>query len=337
MSAGTLLVLSTSEVAELVRGEEALLMDVVAAAYRAHGRGDSVLPHSSFVRLPGGSDRIIALPAYLGGEFRVTGLKWIASFPGNVARGIERASGLVVLSSLVTGRPEAVVEASLISAKRTAASAAVAAGVLHRGTPPTVVGVLGCGTINLETLAFLRFMWPSVRRVVACDLSRRRADLFVARAARTLGEALDFRVAEDWRTLVRQVELLSIATTAMTPYVDGFGAEIPGTVLHLSLRDLAPTVMLAADNVVDDVDHVCRAETSLHLAERLVGDRSFIRCTLADELAGTTAAGALRYGRPTIFSPFGLGVLDIAVAKLVCERAEARGLGTRIPFAAEAA
>src|SRR5437868_6296586 len=69
MSAGTLLVLSASEVAEMVRGEEPLLMDLVAEAYRTHGRGESAVPHSSFLRLPSSGDRMIALPAYLGGEF----------------------------------------------------------------------------------------------------------------------------------------------------------------------------------------------------------------------------------------------------------------------------
>jgi 2,3-diaminopropionate biosynthesis protein SbnB len=335
MSREGLLVLTAAEVSELVRDADAILMEIVAAAYRVHGCGDSVVPHSSFLRFPGGRDRIMALPAYLGGDFEVAGMKWIASFPGNLALGLERASGLVVLNSLATGRPKAVIEGSVISAKRTAASAAVAARALHRGDSPTAIGVLGCGTINFETLAFLLHVWPGVERVVVCDSRPPRAERFVARAREGFGRPW-FQVAADWRVLVATVDVLSIATTAMTPYLDELRGERLRTVLHLSLRDLAPTVVLAADNVVDDADHVCRAETSLHLAERLVGDRTFIRCALAEVLAGAVPAGHT-YGTPTIFSPFGLGILDIAVAKLVCERAEARGLGTWVPFAAAAA
>jgi ornithine cyclodeaminase len=331
----TLLVLTAAEVSALLREGEDVLMRVVEAAYAAHGRGDSVVPHSAFLRFPGGCDRIIALPAYLGGDFEVAGMKWIASFPGNVARGLERASGIVVLNSLTTGRPLAVVEGSIVSAMRTAASAAIAARALHRGEPPVAVGMLGCGAINFATLGFLLHLWPRIERVVVCDVSGDRAARFVARG-RARFARIAFAMVDDWRALAADGELVSIATTAMTPYLDDLGGGSIRTVLHLSLRDLAPTVVLAADNVVDDVDHVCRAETSLHLAERLVGDRSFIRGTLADVLAGVAPARPV-YGSPTIFSPFGLGILDIAVAKLVCDRAEARGWGTRIPFAAAAA
>lgn len=335
MTDPTLLVLTAAEVTEVLRGEEMLLMRLVESAYRTHGRGESVLPHSAFVRLPGGRNRIIALPAYLGGEFAVAGVKWIASFPGNVARGLERASGVVVLSSLTTGRPEAVVDAAIVSAKRTAASAAVAARVLLRGAAPATVGVLGCGTINFETLLFLLQVWPVVSRIEVCDVSATRAERFVTRCRRAFA-GIRVDAVSDWRALVAEVELLSIATTAVAPYLDRLDGGALRTVLHLSLRDIAPTVVLAANNVVDDVDHVCQAETSLHLAERLVGDRSFIRCALAD-LLSEAEPDPSTYGSPTIFSPFGLGILDIAVAKLVCDRAEARGLGTRIPFAAAAA
>lgn len=123
--------------------------------------------------------------------------------------------------------------------------------------------------------------------------------------------------------------LISYATTAIRPHVHNLSACRPGAVvLHLSLRDLAPEVILASDNIVDDPDHVCRAQTSLHLAEQASGGRHFIRCTLADILRGTEPPR--RNGMISIFSPFGLGILDIAVGHWAAQLARAARLGTPI-------
>ncbi len=85
-------------------------------------------------------------------------------------------------------------------------------------------------------------------------------------------------------------------------------------VLHVSLRDLAPEIVLASTNIVDDVEHCLKANTSPHLAEQLTGNRDFLDGTLHDVMLGKVR---LRSGRPVIFSPFGLGVLDLAVGKHV--------------------
>jgi ornithine cyclodeaminase len=93
-------------------------------------------------------------------------------------------------------------------------------------------------------------------------------------------------------------------------------------VLHVSLRDLAPEVLLASTNVVDDVEHCLKANTSPHLVEQLTGSRDFLLGTLDDVMAGRVSVPA---GRPVIFSPFGLGVLDLAVGKYVYDQVAAAG------------
>ena len=327
-----MLILGAEDVASLLAGREEEVMATVGQAYRAHGKGQSSLPQSTFLRFPGDdTSRIIALPAFLGDGFQVAGMKWIASFPRNLQHGMARASAVIVLNSCATGRPEAILEGSLISAQRTAGSAALAARTFLGGRAPAAVGFVGTGVINAEIARFLSVALPGIRRLSVLDLDADRAARFAADLrALPAWSGAEVSVAPSLDELLKESPLVSFATTAIRPHVASLSACAPGTViLHVSLRDLAPDAILGLDNVVDDVDHVCRAQTSVHLAEQLTGSRGFIRCTLAEILEGTAAARRDE-GAVTVFSPFGLGVLDIAVAKAVFERARAEGRGVRI-------
>ena len=159
-----------------LEGREEQVLEAVQKAYETHSRGASSLPHSSFLRFPDSDkDRIICLPAYLGDDYQLAGVKWIASMPDNVARGMERASAVMILNDRVTGRPTAVMEGSIISKQRTAASAALASKVLAP-REPEAIGFVGCGPINAAVAQFLAGTWPNVRRFMAFDLDPARAE-----------------------------------------------------------------------------------------------------------------------------------------------------------------
>jgi N-[(2S)-2-amino-2-carboxyethyl]-L-glutamate dehydrogenase len=330
MHDGDILILKGSEVNSLLAGRELELIQTVRMAYETHAQGASSLPHSTFLRFPNNQrDRIIALPAYLGGAWEVAGVKWVSSFPGNLEAGLDRASALVVLNSPRTGRPEAILEGSIISAKRTAASAALAGHCLRADGNADHLGMIGCGLINFEIARFLLAAAPQIGRLTIHDLDLARARQFERKCKEIFG-AVEVEIVEDIKTVLRTCDLISLATTAVTPHIDDLSDVPPGgVILHVSLRDLSPRVILSCDNVVDDVDHVCRAQTSVHLAEQLTGARDFIRCVLADILSGRAEARRDARGI-VVFSPFGLGILDLAVGKLVRDLALKQNQGTII-------
>jgi ornithine cyclodeaminase len=331
-----MLILGHREVRDLLAGREREVLQVVRNAYVLHDQGSSSLPHSTFLQLPrasgdpGPPNRIIALPAQLGGDRPTAGVKWVASFPGNLQQGLDRASAVMVLNSLETGRPEAFLEASMISAARTAASAALAAELL---VPPELaagrgIALIGGGVINLAILRYLHLVCPTRRAVVLHDRDPVRASAFARRCAEVV-PGMVVHLAGDLQSAVAAHDLISIATTAATPYLD-LTAALPGaTVLHVSLRDIVPQSILGNHNVTDDADHVCREGTSLHLAEQATGDRGFIDASLG-ELLRTGQRLARDPGRAAIFSPFGLGVLDLAVARLVADAAIRQDRGLHI-------
>lgn len=328
MQGRDILILRGEEVGSLLKGREPELIELVGRAYAAHGRGHSSLPHSSFLLFPHRQrDRIIALPAYLGEQFEVSGIKWISSFPDNIGQGIERASAVLILNSMNTGRPEVIMESSLVSAKRTAASAALAARTLHGTDAPSRIGFIGCGPINFQIAKFLLAIWPGVRSFAASDLMRSRAEQFSEECA-GLAPGLRTEVADSSESVLHDCPVVSFATTAAQPHISDLSiCPANATILHISLRDISPEAILESDNVVDDPDHVCKAGTSVYLAEQFVGHREFINATLAEVLTGEKPLRRDRQ-RPVVFSPFGLGVLDVAVGKLVTTLAAEAGVGT---------
>jgi N-[(2S)-2-amino-2-carboxyethyl]-L-glutamate dehydrogenase len=315
-------VLGHREVGRALAGRELDTIAVIRDAYQAYDQGRSVVPFSSFMRPAGSdSDRFIALPAMTE---TAAGLKWIASFPGNLRSGLPRASAVIVLNSPSTGYPVALLEGSLISAQRTAASAVLAALLLCRERV-TGVSLIGCGAINSEVLRFLAVACPGLTDVTLYDSdpgqARRCADACAAGVP-----AVAVRVAPDPAAALAEHRLVSIATTATRPHLDLRTCRPDSTLLHVSLRDIQPQDVLGCQNVVDDADHVCRERTSVFLAAQLHGSRDFIDASIG-QLARGGDGWRRAPGRTVIFSPFGLGALDVALAEIVLARAEKDNLG----------
>jgi N-[(2S)-2-amino-2-carboxyethyl]-L-glutamate dehydrogenase len=312
-------VISGAQVQQALQGREDQVMKLVEDTYRLHSAGDSVNPPSYFLRFPDRpSSRIIALPASIGGQVRVDGLKWISSFPDNVAAGIPRASAVLILNDHETGYPFACVESSIISATRTAASAALAADWLSRGRQrPMRVGFIGVGLIARYIHTFLAGTGWAFDEIGVHDLSAESEAGFRGYLEQSVTPNR-ITLHDDAETLIRSSDLVVFATVAGEPHVRDLSwfAHNP-LVLHVSLRDLAPEILLASTNIVDDVEHCLKANTSPHLAEQLTGSRNFLHGTLDDVMAGRVRVPA---DRPVVFSPFGLGVLDLAVGKYVYDQ-----------------
>ncbi|MYW92892.1 2,3-diaminopropionate biosynthesis protein SbnB [Amycolatopsis rubida] len=316
-------VVSGAQVHQVLDGAEKQLAELIEAAYRLHGQQATVNPPSYFLRFPDRpSARIIALPASVGGEVAVDGVKWISSFPENVRTGLPRASAVLILNDQATGYPLACMESSIISASRTAASAALAADWLsRRGERPRRLGFVGTGLIARYVHRFLLGTGWDFDETAVFDLSAEHAAGFRGYLEST--GASGIAVRESAEELIRGSDLIVFATVAGEPHVhDPAWFSHNPLVLNVSLRDLSTEVILASANVVDDVEHCLKANTSVHLAEQATGGRDFLDGTLFDVLTGALALDA---DRPLVFSPFGLGVLDLAVGKHVLDELRRRG------------
>ncbi|MDS1269609.1 2,3-diaminopropionate biosynthesis protein SbnB [Lipingzhangella sp. LS1_29] len=302
------------------------IVSIVRDTYLEHHCGRSANPGSSFLRFPEKPDaRIISLPSFLA-ERGVAGIKWVSSFPENISENLPRASAVLVLNDGTTGYPFACLEAAHISAARTAASAALAAEqILGRRSAERVLFV-GAGVLARTFADFLADLKWTLGAAEVYDLEPRYSQALSHHLGQL--EIPACPVTEVAPALAR-ADLVFLATTASCPWLTDPSLLRPGQcVLNVSLRDLAPDLLLSAGNVVDDVEHCLTANTSPHLAEQDVGHRDFIDGTIAGLLLGTLAP---RLDRPWIVSPFGLGVLDLAVGHHVYQIAVRDNQVTPVP------
>lgn len=238
------------------------ILKIVRDTYLQHSRGATVNPDSYFLRFPDNPGaRIIALPAHLGGEAPVSGLKWIASYPENVRQNLPRASAVLLLNDAETGYPFACLEASRISAARTAASAALAVETLAPDEAPRTVLFVGAGIIGRTVSDFLAARGLNVRECLVHDHVEAYAEKFAAYASDTHG--WQARAVSEIDDALATADLVVLATTAPAPWLADGQTLLPDQlILNLSLRDIHPTVMVKCHNIVDDIDHCLKAQTS---------------------------------------------------------------------------
>ncbi len=305
-------------------------IEIVAQTYLTHERGETVNPDSYFLRFPEQpANRIIALPAAIiasEGDQSVSGIKWIASYPDNIKSGIPRASAVLILNDPDTGYPYALLEGALISAVRTAASAVLGAWWLNgRNKRASRLSIIGGGVIARNILeTFFSDDW-SFDRVEIHDLN---ADS--AQALATFGEQLGLPdVQQVSLEQALSADVVVFATSAGEPYVNGKGTFRPGQiVLNISLRDIGAEIIEESYNYFDDITHCLKANTSPHLAEQKYGHRDFVTGTVAQLIRGDLQ---VTRDKPLIYSPFGMGILDLAIGRMIHDIAVNEGSAVAIP------
>lgn len=306
------------------------IIDIVRQGYLLHHERKTINSNSYFLRFDDKPEaHIIALPAAvrdLDGGLSVAGIKWIGSYPHNIDANLQRASAVVILNDYQTGYPFACLEASQISAARTAASAVLAARHLRGdGKRAASLGVIGAGVIARTILAYFKADGWQFADVRVHDQSAPHRDAFVRNVAETSPGPLRGVPLDD----ALEASIVVLATTAGTPWI---GADrllrADQLVLNVSLRDLAPAIILHSNNVLDDIDHCMKANTSPHLALQRYGHRDFINGTLAQIIEGEIH---LDENKPTIFSPFGLGLLDLCVAMFLYQQGVNSGRHLAVP------
>ncbi len=313
-------------------GTEALptIWDQVEEAFVTMEEGHSSVPLDAYLRSPdpGHFDRIIAKAGLVGAT---AGVKWIASAPSNLERGIPRANGVLILNDVVTGVAYAILDAVPVSNLRTAGVGLVFLRAFRRSFRRAVV--VGAGVHGREHCRQLLHgreigLFEELDEVFVYDP-------FAASRQRFCEEFPDVEPLDDPAKAFADDTLLLYCTNALEPHI---GAEnVRGkrrlSVVHTSLRDFLPEALGAFDHcVADSVEHVARAKTSVDLAIQ-AGQLQRQDCLALTRLLAAARQGAdppFADDENVILNPMGLVPTDLLVGEAIYRMARERGLGIEL-------
>ena len=160
------LYLSRADV-EKVNLEMPDIIELLEKAFIEKGNGKTEIPPKPGIH-PQPNALINAMLAYIPG-MQAAGIKWVSAFPGNAAQGLPYVSGLMILNDVKSGLPYALMDATWITAYRTAAATTLSARYLARPESSTA-GILACGVQGRSNLEALKVLFP-IRKVYAYDLN----------------------------------------------------------------------------------------------------------------------------------------------------------------------
>lgn len=323
-----MIVLSHADVEALLSMKEAIA--VVAGVMPQVSAGKAELPLRSVIPVSGGN-RMGIMPGALA-DPACYGVKLVSLFPGNPAKGLSSHRGAMVLFEAETGEATAMMDASLLTAIRTAAASGVATRALAREDCETLA-IIGYGEQaehHLDAMAEVR----PIRRVTVAGRSADKAAAFCERAAARHG-GLSFSSTTDMEAAVRDADIVCTVTASPVPVLKGdwlapgchvnvVGSSIPSMrevddrfVERASIWvDYLPSTLAQAGEIVEMI-----------AAGRFSAGR--LRGEIGNVLAGT-APGRSSPDEITAYRSLGIAAQDLAAAQFVLERAVALGKGQTV-------
>jgi len=291
-------------------------------------KGDVVMPLRSLVRLPDGSGLLGLMPGYLGNP-QSFGLKVVSVMPGNHGTPYDSHQGVVMLFGIARGEPLAILDATAITAVRTAAASAAATQALARDDAGDLA-LIGSGTqarTHLEAMQCVR----TLRRVRVWSRNRANAERF----AREEGAKRDvtIEVCASAADAVQGADLVCTTTSARTPVLEGAWLA-PGAHVNAAGACFKDTREL-------DTEAVRRARLFTDCRESCVNEAGDFLLPHAEGAIGNEhllgEVGEVFLGRIpgriaetdiTIYESLGIAIEDLASAHWIHRRALETGKGT---------
>lgn len=313
-----------------------MIIGAVEKAYRLHEQGECIEPEAPMISWNGPNGpqdkRILAHPAWVGGDINMAGIKWIPSNPENPKKiDMPRASGIIILNDSDTGFPLAIMDGTVISAARTGAATGVGAKYLANRNSEKM-SIIGAGPISRPQIMALQFVLPELKEVSICDLSGERAEK-LAGEMRELYPGINFTTTQSAKDSVRDADVVVTATSGVTierAYLEADWLKEGVFISTVAANDSKMEVLLQADKLVltamEELDNPAWL-VGLAIAEKLLPREKFI--SMGSIIIGKNP-GRENPKERIFLNPGGMGIEDVAAAHQVYLSALNKGIGKEL-------
>jgi ornithine cyclodeaminase len=299
----------------------------MADALASLARGEVFQPLRMITRPPEARGLLGLMPAYRSGEHGAFGLKAICVFPENPTQGKDAHQGAVMLFSTETGELLALMNASEITAIRTAAVSAVATRLLAREGAERLA-IIGAGVQARTHLAALACVRTIKHARVACRNIEHARQL-----AREIQVAFPIEAVQTNEEAVRDADVIVTATSSLEPVIDkewiSPGAHVNAIGTHSpSSREVDSATMRVARIFVDRResalneagDYLLAAKEGVVTPENIVAE--------IGELLTGAKPGRTSESEITLFKSLGLAIEDVSCADYLFKKATTNNTGT---------
>lgn len=286
-------------------------IDIIEDAVKCLARNDYAQPIKPYLRYRDLKNRIIAMPAFLGGSINMAGIKWISSFPDNIDKEIPRAHSVTVLNNSDTGEPVGIINTALLSVIRTASVSGLMIRYFEkaRELKKIKIGIVGFGPIGQYHLKMCsNLLDNNIEHVFLYDIN----DIDINLIDKGIRDKVI--IVDNWQKTYESADIFITCTVSKASYIDK--KPKPGSLhLNVSLRDYKTSVFewFRKAVVVDDWDEVCREKTDIeimHLEKGLGKEQTFSIC----DVVMNNCFESFFDGNPILFNPMGMAIFDIAIA-----------------------
>jgi alanine dehydrogenase len=322
------LVVNQSEVKRLLPMRECI--SVMAQALQALARGEVQMPLRQVTWLADKKAALASMPAYMP-ALGAMGVKVITVFPDNLAAGLDSHQGVVLLFEANNGRLLSIMDATEITAIRTAAVSGVATQAL--ALPDTQeLAIFGSG-VQARTHLEAMLCVSKISRVRVWSRNAEHAQSFASRYSEEFNVAID--AVADPQQAAKNATLICTTTAASAPVLAGewlsAGAHINAAGAYgASNRELDSHAVANSRMYVDRRESTMNesGDFLIPLKEGIINESHIvgeIGELLIGKIEGRTSADEI-----TLFKSMGIAVEDLASANFIYHKAAAEGGGTYV-------